>query len=334
VLCRGVADRRRHERVGANAEAEIFQKVAYFEHGPRLARHRFESEVDAAMFGVPATRDERVHARTVEERHVRQVDGEPSHRKVKCRIHLAPQHGRRGEIHLSASNDHCAVSDLQHVAAKCDRLVGVTMRRRGLVLGDHSHVLPPGPGEGGGSLCNRRFILPALGSGFKGRPLPSSALRGGPAGKGVGTHPSRAILWVMVTAPRADVPRQIVAAVRAPCLRLPEAYEEAAWVGTRWRIRKKTFAHVVKIDEGWPPAYARAAGADGPLVVLTFRSSGPELDALCDVGHPFFKPVWWTDIVGMVIDDDVDWDEVAELLTESYCALAPSKLVALVDRPG
>ena len=29
-----------------------------------------------------------------------------------------------------------------------------------------------------------------------------------------------------------------------------------------------------------------------------------------------------------------DWAEVAELLTESYCVLAPKKLVALVDRPG
>ena len=36
----------------------------------------------------------------------------------------------------------------------------------------------------------------------------------------------------------------------------------------------------------------------------------------------------------MVIDAGVDWDEVAELLTESYCLLAPKKLVALVGRPG
>jgi hypothetical protein len=35
----------------------------------------------------------------------------------------------------------------------------------------------------------------------------------------------------------------------------------------------------------------------------------------------------------MVIEDDVDWDEVAELLTESYCILAPKKLAALVVRP-
>jgi hypothetical protein len=31
--------------------------------------------------------------------------------------------------------------------------------------------------------------------------------------------------------------------------------------------------------------------------------------------------------------DDVDWHEVAELVTESYCILAPNKLAALVERP-
>jgi hypothetical protein len=133
---------------------------------------------------------------------------------------------------------------------------------------------------------------------------------------------------------RPEVAAEVVAAVRSICLGLPEAYEEEAWVGTRWRIRKRTFAHVVRIDGGWPPAYARAAGADGPMTVLTFRSSGPELEALRASGDPFFAPPWWSDIVGMVLDDEVDWDEVGELLTDSYCALAPKKLAALVDRPG
>jgi len=38
-------------------------------------------------------------------------------------------------------------------------------------------------------------------------------------------------------------------------------------------------------------------------------------------------------VVGVVVGTDVDWDEVAELVTESYCIHAPKKLVALVDRP-
>jgi hypothetical protein len=130
-----------------------------------------------------------------------------------------------------------------------------------------------------------------------------------------------------------EVPLEIVAKLRSVCLGLPEAYGEPAWVGTRWRIRKQTFAHVLMVESGWPPAYARAAGSDGPITVLTFRSSGPELDALSRASHPFFKPVWFPDIVGMVLDADVDRREVAELLTESYCVLAPKKLVELVDRP-
>lgn len=133
---------------------------------------------------------------------------------------------------------------------------------------------------------------------------------------------------------RPDVPAATAARLRSVCMALPEVYEEEAWVGTRWRVRKRTFAHVLEIDSGWPPAYARAAGSDGPVTVMTFRSSGPELHALANSGHPFFKPRWLEDIVGMVLEDDVDWDEVTELVTESYCALAPQPLVELVDRPS
>jgi hypothetical protein len=96
-------------------------------------------------------------------------------------------------------------------------------------------------------------------------------------------------------------------------------------------MRKGTFAHVLTIDSGWPPAYARAAASDGPINVMTFRSSGPELDGLGNAGHPFFVPVCWPDSVGMVLEPGVDGDEVAELLTESYCVLAPKKLVELVE---
>jgi hypothetical protein len=130
-----------------------------------------------------------------------------------------------------------------------------------------------------------------------------------------------------------DVAPEIVDKLRSVCLALPEAYEESAWVGTRWRIRRKTFALVLTIDAGWPPGYARAAATDGPVTVLTFESSGPELAALSEAGHPFFKPPWRPTVVGMVLDARVDWHEVAELLTESFCVLAPKKLVELVDRP-
>ncbi len=132
----------------------------------------------------------------------------------------------------------------------------------------------------------------------------------------------------------AEVPHHIVTRLRQTCLALPDAYEEAAWTGTRWRIRKQTFTHVVTIDDGWPPAYVAAAGSAGPLTVMTFQSAGEELEAFSRIGHPYFRPRWRPNIVGLILDADTDWDEVAELVTESYCHLAPRKLVAVVARPA
>ena len=121
----------------------------------------------------------------------------------------------------------------------------------------------------------------------------------------------------------ADVPADILAGLRAACLALPDAYEEQAWAGTRWCVRKRTFAHVLTPD-----------GPTGPCTVMTFRAADEELDVLAAVGHPFFRAGWGSNVMGMVLDGDTDWSEVAELLTESYCILAPKKLVALVDRPA
>jgi len=120
----------------------------------------------------------------------------------------------------------------------------------------------------------------------------------------------------------ADVEPAVMEQIRSVCLGLPEAFEKPAWTGAQWRIRNRTFAHVLAIDS-----------PEGAVTVMTFRSQGAELDALRRTGHPFFRPAWGKNGVGMVIDDGVDWDEVAELLTESYCVMAPKKLVALVDRP-
>ena len=129
-----------------------------------------------------------------------------------------------------------------------------------------------------------------------------------------------------------QVSAEIVLRLSSICLGLPEAHEERAWVGTRWMIGKKNFAHVLTIAAGWPPAYAQAAGSDGPATVLTFRLPLPRADAPRFKRAPFFRPVWFPNIVGMTIDGHTDWDEVADLLTESYCVLAPKKLAALVDR--
>jgi len=120
------------------------------------------------------------------------------------------------------------------------------------------------------------------------------------------------------------VPEEIEIRLREVCLELPDAYEERAWVGTRWMVRKRTFAHVLGVEVG---------DAD-PVVVLSFRAAGEELETLRRAGHPFFVLGWGRDAMGMVLDNETDWDEVRELVTESFCVLAPKMLVARVDRPA
>jgi hypothetical protein len=121
----------------------------------------------------------------------------------------------------------------------------------------------------------------------------------------------------------SDPPDEVVAKVRSACEHLPEIREEKAWAGTRWKVRQRNFGQVLGVDRD-----------GGFYVVLTFRAQGPELEVLQRMGHPFFQVGWGRGVMAMVLDDDTDWDEVSELLTESYCMLAPKKLVALVDRPG
>jgi predicted DNA-binding protein (MmcQ/YjbR family) len=131
-----------------------------------------------------------------------------------------------------------------------------------------------------------------------------------------------------------DVPADILDRLRSICLALPQTREEPAWVGTRWRIRTKTFAHVLGITDDYPPVHSREAPHVGDATALIFRADGPELHALANSGLPFYKPRWHPQVVGMIVEDTADWHEIAELLTESYCLLAPKKLVPLVGRPG
>ena len=124
-----------------------------------------------------------------------------------------------------------------------------------------------------------------------------------------------------------DVPDEVVERLRSICATLPDAYEEHAWVGVRWRVRKKTFAHVLAIDDARSDPVRRR-------VVLTFRAEGEDLEVIRRVGPPFYDLGWGRNAVGLDLEGDIDWDEVSELVTDSFCVMAPKKLVALVDRPG
>lgn len=106
--------------------------------------------------------------------------------------------------------------------------------------------------------------------------------------------------------------------VRAACAHLPEAYEDDPYDGFRWRVRGRTLAHL-QTREFEP----------GTFSFVTFHAAAEECDVLVAVGHPFY-PGWGAGLIAMVLTDDAktDWEDVRELLTESYCLLAPKKLIA------
>lgn len=128
-----------------------------------------------------------------------------------------------------------------------------------------------------------------------------------------------------------DVPKRILDRLRSICRDLPESYEEPAWVGVRWRIRKRTFVHVRTLPAAELSALPRAMARDDLVTLMTFRAAGEEFGALTTMGYPFWRAGWGTDVVGMAFTPAVDWTEVAELLTESYRILAPRKLARLVE---
>ena len=123
-------------------------------------------------------------------------------------------------------------------------------------------------------------------------------------------------------ADRPLVPEEWVLRIDAVLGALPRCAQEAAWTGTRWRVGGATVAHVF--------------GGEDQVFRITFRGEPDEVAAFEHMGHPYFRSSWGGNVIGMVLDDDagIDWDELAELLTDSYCIQAPASLAETVARPG
>lgn len=119
---------------------------------------------------------------------------------------------------------------------------------------------------------------------------------------------------------RPDVPLAMVERIRAVLDPLPRVHEQPAWVGLRWRVGQATIAHVF-------------GGEDQQFRVI-FRAEPDEVMAFQHMGEPYFKTEWGSNMVGMLLDEATDWEELGELLTDSYCLQAPATLVAQVARPG
>ncbi len=118
---------------------------------------------------------------------------------------------------------------------------------------------------------------------------------------------------------RPDLPVEYVERISAVLGALPEVVQEPAWVGVRWQVRKRTVAH--------------AFGGEDQLFRVTFRGEPDEVVAFEHLGDPYFRCGWGQDVIGLLLDESTDWEEVAELLTESYCLRAPAELARQVERP-
>jgi predicted DNA-binding protein (MmcQ/YjbR family) len=130
-----------------------------------------------------------------------------------------------------------------------------------------------------------------------------------------------------VSAP-VEVPAAVVERVRTLCLALPEVTVRVDYSLTTTRstaqsfeIRRRSFCLLVAVEG--------STGKSVPLLVL--RADPDEREALLSSGHPFFTPRAGRDRIGVLLTDDTDWEEIRELVTESYRILAPKKLAALLD---
>jgi hypothetical protein len=130
-----------------------------------------------------------------------------------------------------------------------------------------------------------------------------------------------------VSAP-VEVPADILERVRTLCLALPEVTVRVDYSRTRARstaqsfdIRRRSFCLLV----------ARENSTGKPVPLLVLRATRDEREALLSVGRPFFASRAGRDRIVVVLTDDTDWEEICELVTESYRILAPKKLIALLD---
>ncbi len=115
------------------------------------------------------------------------------------------------------------------------------------------------------------------------------------------------------------MPRRVLDRLRAVCIALPEASEKATWGMPTFRVRDKIFAmHTVR--DGRPALWCK--GSPGAQEVL----------AAADPARFFVPPyVGHRGWIGVRLDLPIDWNQLADLVEESYRLTAPRRLAARLD---
>ncbi len=110
--------------------------------------------------------------------------------------------------------------------------------------------------------------------------------------------------------------------VRRICLAMPESSERETWGHPTFRIRDKIFS-----------TYGRVDDEGRSVTTMTMKAADGEQESLLAEGHPFFYPNYvgskgW---IGIVVDGDTDWTEIAELVEDSFRLIAPKRVSATLD---
>lgn len=128
--------------------------------------------------------------------------------------------------------------------------------------------------------------------------------------------------------PPIEVPEEIFQGVNRICLALPEVTVRVDLS----LVRQRSTAHSFEVRRrSFCLLMAREGRAGQALPLLVLRADPDERDALLAMGHPFFAPRAGRGRVGVYFTDNTDWEEIRELVTESYRRVAPKKLTALLD---
>jgi hypothetical protein len=123
-----------------------------------------------------------------------------------------------------------------------------------------------------------------------------------------------------------DPKRQALDRVRSACLALPEVTERLSHGAPTWFVRdKKTFATLMDDHHG-----------DGRFAIWCAAPPGVQGSLVDEEPERFFRPpyVGYRGWVGVRLDRDPDWVEVAAILRDAYCVVAPKGLVARLDEPS
>lgn len=126
----------------------------------------------------------------------------------------------------------------------------------------------------------------------------------------------------MTEHPEVHIEPHILDQLREICLELPEAVESIAFGAPTFKIGKKHFAMTHRDRQDRPNVWVKGVPGRQETVLGAFPDR-------------YFRPPYlggrgW---IGCWLDDVAtpDWDEIDDLIVESYCLIAPKRLVKLLD---